>query len=64
MHNRYFVEVDNENKWLTGIFGIGDLFGNFDDAVEYAGKLVADHDEVRVVDECYGRTLAVLRKGK
>ena len=61
MHNRWFVEVDNEDKWKGG-FGVGELFIDFDEAVEYAKKLVADHDEVRVVDECYGRTWAILRK--
>ena len=63
MHNRYFVEVDNEDNWRRNS-KIDRWFVEFDEAVEYAKKFVADHDEVRVVDECYGRTWAVLRKGE
>ncbi len=55
MHNHYFVEVDNEDKWGR-TFVFGELFADYDEAVEYAKTLISDHDAVRVVDECYGRT--------
>lgn len=55
MHNRYFIEVDNEKKWSSAL-EFGEAFFDFDEAVEYAKTLIADHDSVRVVDECYGRT--------
>lgn len=55
MHNRYFVEVDSEDIWKQN-FKIDRWFIDFDEAVEYAKTLTADHNSVRVVDECYGRT--------
>lgn len=63
MHNRYFVEVDNEDNWKQN-FKIDMWFADFDEAVEYAKKLFESHDSVRVVDECYGRTWFELRKGE
>ena len=62
MHNRWFIEVDNEDKWHKT--WDSEMFFDFDEAVEHAKKLVADHDEVRVVDECYGRTWCILKKGE
>ena len=53
MHNRYYIEVDNENKWGR-VFSFGELFFSFDEAVKYAKTLLASHDAVRVVDKCYG----------
>ena len=55
MHNRYFVEVDGEDIWEQN-FKIDRWFVDFDEAVEYAKTLTTNHDSVRVVDECYGRT--------
>lgn len=55
MHNRYFVEVDGEDIWKQN-FKIDRWFVDFDEAVEYAKTLTIDHNLVRVVDECYGRT--------
>lgn len=63
MHNRYFVEVDKEDNWKQN-FKIDTWFVDFDEAVEYAKKLFENHDSVRVVDECYGRTWFELRKGE
>lgn len=63
MHNRYFVEVDNEDNWKQN-FKIDMWFADFGEAVEYSKKLFESHDSVRVVDECYGRTWFELRKGE
>ncbi len=54
MHNRYFVEVNNESRWKKGV-GFYEMFLDFNEAVEYAKTLTEDHDSVRVVDECYGK---------
>ena len=54
MHNRWFIEVDNENNWKQN-FRIDLWFVDFDEAVEYAKTLIGKHESVRVVDECYGR---------
>ena len=62
MHNRYFIEVDNEDNWKQN-FKIDLWFVDFDEAVEYAKTLVDKHESVRVVDECYGRVWWQSQKG-
>ena len=63
MHNRYFIEVDNEDNWKQN-FKIELWFIDFDEAVEYAKTLVDKHESVRVVDECYGRVWWQSQKGE